>query len=267
MRVLSQSDLIVVKVGTKLLTDTTGDNDQFDENSYRSIGSEIRQLSESGYSVILVSSGAITAGILSEGKQRKYVTSLPEVQRYATRGWGIVVNKWQEAIGRDKISVSLLTKSDIRGKNTKEQLLNVIGCCMSYGDVFLVNENDSISDYEIRYGDNDTLASEVAVACMKSSMFKSVSLVLLTTSHGLNKIADDDRTLISEVSDINTVRQYAFGASNEHSRGGMTSKLSAAEFATDSGVPTYIANGRVDGVIKKVLNRQVGTYFCARHRL
>lgn len=263
MKKLIDSDLVVVKVGTNLLTDTSGDTDTFDDRSYQHIADEINRLSSEGASVILVSSGAISAGIISEGKDRKYVTSLPDVQRYATRGWSIVVNKWKEAIGESRVSVSLLTKSEIHNPGTRAQMLSVIGCCLSHDDIFLINENDCISDFEIRYGDNDVLASEVAVACSESRMFKSVRLVMLTTANGLNRVASDDTTLIREVKNISDVEGFAGGSANEHSRGGMQTKVQAAKLATVKGVDVYVANGRADNVIFDALSGKIGTRFLA----
>ena len=92
-------------------------------------------------------------------------------------------------------------------------------------------------------------------------MFKSIRLVLLTNKNGLNKIADDDNTLIRTVDDVSKVEKYAGDANNNHSRGGMKSKIKAAKIATSQGVETYIANGLEKSAIKRTINKDIGTYF------
>jgi glutamate 5-kinase len=219
------------------------------------------QLTDEGGCVVLVSSAAITAGVLSDGKIRTGSEAVVEEQRYAARGWDTVVQKWKSTIGAERVSATLLTKREIHNGNMRRKALGVIACCFEHNDIFVVNENDTISDDEIKFGDNDALAAELAVALAQAGMFKSVQLVLLTDEHGLYKDINDRESLIRKVTDIDEVEGYANGTSSINSTGGMLTKVKAARQATEIGIKTYIAHGRVSNAIKRCLAREVGTYF------
>jgi len=246
-----KENLLVVKVGTNVLSN---------DGSFDRIGGEISQLSNDETSVILVSSGAISAGIRHDGKYREDVTDAAELQRYALLGWHDVVQRWGKAI-KKRISPALITKHELDTAATRAKLLGVIACCLVHGDIFLTNENDAVCDDEIRFGDNDTLAGELAVVCTLSGMFQRVRLILLTNKNGLNRVADDDETLIRTVDDIAAIKKYAGDVVDAHSRGGMITKVRAAEIAKQMGVETFIANGWEDRAIARALAGEIGTRF------
>lgn len=257
----TEKDLIIVKVGTNVLTDTTGTNDALDQKSFNLIGQQVRALTDQGVGVILVSSGAITAGVLGEKKRREDISNMFDLQRYAARGWDCVVQQWKQSIGDGRVSSTLLTKREIHTESMREKALGVISCCLSHGDIFVVNENDTISDDEIKFGDNDTLAAAIAVGCARAKLFRSVKMVLLTNINGLRTDRDDEATLVPLVTDISSIEHYAGDAANGHSRGGMMTKVRAARVALDADVETFIADGRVDDAIRKVLAGEIGTHF------
>lgn len=256
-----EKDLLIVKVGTNVLAETGNGHERLNEQTFESIGNEVRQLSDTDYGVILVSSGAITAGVFGEQKRRGDICSAVEEQRYAARGWDTIVQKWKSVVGSERVSSTLLTKREIHTDKMRAKLLGVIVCCLSHKDIFVVNENDCLSDDEIRFGDNDTLAAALAAECAIAGLAQSVKLVLLTNKDGLNKVADDDSTLIRTVTDIDEIEQFAGNAANGHSRGGMITKVNAARTAKVAGVETYIANGRTNNAVRKALAREIGTYF------
>ncbi len=256
-----EKNLLIIKVGTNVLADTEHDSEKLNKTSFENIGREVRHLSDSGTGIILVSSGAITAGIVDEGKKRKEVKNAVELQRYAARGWDRVLQQWKLAIGDKRISSTMLTKREVHTKSMRDKALSVINCCLSHNDIFIVNENDTISDDEIKFGDNDTLAAALAVECINAGLFTSVKLLLLTNVGGLNKVAHDSTTLIRKVTDITSVEQYAGDATSNHSRGGMKTKVDAARTATRAGIETYITNGRTTRVITRTLDGEVGTRF------
>lgn len=257
----TEKDLVIVKVGTNILADTTAKDEKLDDQSFLRIGKQVRELSDAGIGVILVSSGAITAGVLGEKKRRGDIDNVFELQRYAARGWDSVVQQWKQSIGSGRVSSTLLTKREIHTEAMRTKALGVMSCCLSHGDVFVVNENDTISDDEIKFGDNDTLAAAIAVECARAELFRSVKMVLLTNINGLRTDRDDATTLVSNVTDIAAVECYAGGAANGHSRGGMATKVRAAKLAAEAGIETFIADGRVDGAIGKVLAGEIGTRF------
>ena len=257
----TEKDLIIVKVGTNVLTDISEDREILNTQAFDRIGREVRALSDAGMGIILVSSGAITAGVLGDNRRRQDVDNMYDLQRYAARGWDQVVQQWKRSIGGERVSSTLLTKREIHTEAMRTKALGVMSCCLSYNDVFVVNENDTISDDEIKFGDNDTLAAALAVECERSKLFRSVRLVLLTNIDGLRVHKDDAATILREVDDIAQVERYAGAAANEHSRGGMVTKVQAAKVATRAGVATYIADGRMQDAVREVLDHKIGTYF------
>ena len=257
----TDKDLIIVKVGTNVLTDTTDSVEILDQQAFNQIGHEVCRLTDRGFGVIVVSSGAITAGVLGDQKRREDIDNIFALQRYAARGWDIVVQQWKKSIGHQRVSSTLLTKREIHNEAMRTKALGVMSCCLSHGDVFVVNENDTISDDEIKYGDNDTLAAALAVECARAGLFASVKLVMLTNIDGLRTDQNDESTLLRKVTDISSVEKYAGLANNGHSRGGMMTKIKAAKVATTVGVEVYIADGRVNRAVEKALSRQIGTHF------
>ena len=246
-----------------MLANCENSQEQLSVAAFMNIGTELRELSDAGYAIVLVSSGAITAGVFGDQKSRDDVEAGAEERRYAARGWDIVVQQWKHAIGENRVSSTLLTKRELHNESMRAMLMEVIACCLSHGDIFVVNENDCLSDDEIKFGDNDTLAAAIAVACKSSGLFESVKLLLLTNKNGLNKIASDDSTLIETVTDISSVETFAGSAANKHSRGGMITKIQAAKHATSYDIDTYIANGATPNAIKKTIDRKIGTHFVA----
>ncbi|HUD06443.1 MAG TPA: hypothetical protein VMR34_01005 [Candidatus Saccharimonadales bacterium] len=261
MENLDKKDLLVVKVGTNLLVDKTQDQEKLNDNSFIHIGSQALELTESGYGVVIVSSGAVTAGVISDGKKRDGTEEMVELQRYAARGWDSVVKAWKRAIGSNRVSSTLLTKRELRDQKTRKSALGVIACCLGHQDIFIVNENDTISDDELKYGNNDTLAGELASTLAVAGIFKSARLVLLTDKSGLNRDKNDDSTLIRVVSDIESVRLYADDSGDINSKGGMLTKLNAAEHAKFFGIETFIAGGAEDSSITRAVSGEIGTRF------
>lgn len=254
-------DVVLVKVGTNTLTTGQSGHVQLDKEAFAAIGYQLRQLADQGYGVILVSSGAITAGVSHERRRREEVADVTKERRYAARGWDIVVQQWKEAIGSSRVSSTLLTKREVHSESMRGMLLDVVDCCLAHGDVFVVNENDCLSDDEIKFGDNDTLAASLAETCARSGRFRSVQMVLLTDVNGLRRVASDASTLIRQVDDIDEVEEFATAVASHHSRGGMTSKIRAARIATAAGVVTTIASGREADVVACALAGEVGTCF------
>ena len=200
---MTKNELIIIKVGTNTLVDH--DYDTLHHDVFARIGMEIRELHAQGYSVILVSSGAISAGVLHDAKKREHIDSTIELQRYAARGWDIVVQKWKDHIGDTRVSSTLLTKRELHDETMRSQICKVMTCCLSHGDAFLVNENDTISNDEITFGDNDQLAAELAIAMSKEKIFDTIQLVLLTNTNGLYRDIKDQSSRIKTVYSISEV--------------------------------------------------------------
>jgi glutamate 5-kinase len=250
------SKLLVVKVGTNTLLDDT---------AFARIGGEVRDINKGNTGVIVVSSGAISAGVQHDGKRREDITTPVESQLYATLGWPIVTRQWQDAMGADTlVAPMLITKENLDSKSTRTKLLGTLALALERGVVPLINENDALCDDEIRFGDNDTLAAHLATACVSSLVqFDKTKLILLTNRDGLYKDPDDASSLIRVVSDIEAAEQFAGSTNDVNSRGGMITKVQAAKIARSAGVETYIANGATDHAISRAASQDIGTYFPA----
>lgn len=256
---MDKKELIIIKVGTNTLVDY--DYDALHHDVFARISMEIRELHAQGHAVILVSSGAISAGVLNDAKKREHIDDVTELQRYAARGWDIVVQKWKDHIGDAHVSSTLLTKRELHDETMRAQICKVITCCLEHGDTFLVNENDTISNDEITFGDNDQLAAELAIAMDKENIFDSIKLVLLTDTNGLYRNINDEASRIATVHSIADVAKHISDSNDTHSRGGMSSKLRAAERATQAGIETFIADGRAARTIHDTLAGTTGTHF------
>ncbi len=259
---MKNKELIIIKVGTNTLVDH--DYDALHHNVFAHIGMEIQALQAQGHSVVLISSGAISAGVLGDAKKREHVDDVTELQRYAARGWDIVVQKWKDHIGDARVSSTLLTKRELHDETMRRQICKVILCCLTHGDTFLVNENDTISNDEITFGDNDQLATELAIAMQKEKVFSSIKLILLTNTNGLYADIHDDSSRIEVVHPDDNVSRYINDSQDTHSRGGMASKLYAARRAVANNIETFIADGRTEDVIARTLSYQSGTSFATK---
>lgn len=259
---MQKKELIIIKVGTNTLVDH--DYDTLHGDVFANISTEIRDLQTQGYATILISSGAISAGVLGDAKKREHVSDVTELQRYAARGWDTVVQKWKEHIGASHVSSTLLTKRELHDETMRVQICKVILCCLAHGDTFLVNENDTISNDEITFGDNDQLATELAIALRKEEVFSSIKLILLTNTNGLYANIHDESSRIEVVQPDDDVSRYINDSQGTHSRGGMASKLYAARRAAANNIETFIADGRAEDVIARTLSHQSGTSFATK---
>jgi glutamate 5-kinase len=148
----------------------------------------------------------------------------------------------------------LLTHQDLDSRMRYENAGNTLERLFQFGGVIpIINENDSVAVEELNFGDNDLLSAEVAMLCRASL------LVILTSVDGL---LASDGTRIAEVSDIEAVRSLATREGGVYSRGGMVSKLEAASFARQAGIPTVIGSGLRAGLLwQAVKGESVGTRF------
>lgn len=258
---MNNKELVIIKVGTNSLVDH--DYDTLHGNVFTQIGDEIHALQDAGYAVILVSSGAISAGVMGDAKKREHINDTVELQRYAARGWDTIVQNWKQHLGSEHVSSTLLTKRELHNDTMRRQICKVIMCCLSHGDTFLVNENDTISNDEITFGDNDQLAVELAIALQKENIFASIQLILLTNTNGLYADIQDESTRIKAIYPGDDVSRHINDSHDTHSRGGMTSKLRAATRAAANNIDVFIADGRASDTIHQALKGTAGTHFIA----
>ncbi len=252
-------NLLVVKVGTTLVSSST---DFLDREKMRHIIEDISFLEEGGTRIILVSSGAIGAGMGVLGLKTR-PKLLPEKQAAAAIGQGKLMHFYKELFNECGLRVAqvLLTKDDLDDRVKYLNARNTLSTLLQYeGIVPIVNENDTVAVDEIKFGDNDTLSAVVA-AKMQADL-----LVILSNVDGLydcDPQKSKTPTLNEDVCDItDDLRQVCGSAGAETSVGGMAPKLEAARIATLSGIGMILANGEREHILRDIFSEKCKcTYF------
>ena len=252
---LKEAKRIVVKVGSRVLVDETG---KPDHDRIFSLVSGIAAAHETGHEMILVSSGAIAAGIEALGLDRRPDT-LPGLQMAAAVGQTRLMSLYSHLFGQRHIKVGqiLLTddllKVDERRTNAKNTLINLI----EHRIVPVINENDTVATEEITFGDNDLLAALVSV------LIEADALILLTMTDGLHDENGERVAFVERVCD--DILALDKGANGHLSTGGMSSKLISAAKAAEADIPVVIADGQANGIIQSILHGDdTGTLIVSR---
>ena len=239
--ILQDTKRLVIKVGSALLIDNT--SHEIKNNWIETLCADIADLKRDGVEIVIVSSGAIGAG-RSVLKQGTKTLRLEEKQAAAAAGQIRLTNIWQEKFVAHEIVLAqiLLTPSDTEQRRRHLNARNTIETLLGLGSIPIINENDTVTTEEIRFGDNDRLAARVA------QMIIADTLVLLSDIDGLytaDPRKDATAEFIDEVSEITPdIKNMASEAAPGNSSGGMVTKLAAAEIATRAGCQVIIADGR-----------------------
>ncbi len=257
-------NVLVLKVGTNTLVERTVDgSERLDKASFERLGRQVLELQDAGQSIVIVSSAAITAGMVEVGLKSRS-TEMSELQRLASIGWRHVLNAWDSALRRKTIGELLLTQRELGMSTERDEALRVTYTLLKHGDIAVANENDAITHEEIAFGDNDTLAATYAAQISRSSLFGSnVRLVLLSDIDGVYGDVNDASSVIATIDDIGQFEHLAKGATSQNGTGGMVTKFSAAKIANANGVEMWVANGRIENAIQRTLNGEIGTHFVA----
>jgi glutamate 5-kinase len=178
-------NILVIKVGTSTLTRRNMNGQlELDMKSFKRIGQQVINLKDAGYTIAIVSSAAITAGMVETGlavRPSNTESSMPTLQALASIGWRHVLNAWDDALEALIIGELLVTRQELERDSERSELLRVARSLMLSGAVPIINENDAITHEKIAYGDNDTLAANFAVRLKRSSLFgDKVSVVVLS---------------------------------------------------------------------------------------
>jgi len=248
---------VVVKVGSALLRDPQGG---LRESVVAHIVQQLCALRHQGHEVLLVSSGAVALGIQVLGAQGIPRTIVYQ-QAAAAIGQSHLIWTYGRLFGvfQQKVAQILLTHEDLRSRTRYLNARNTLLTLLQYGVIPIINENDTVSVEEIRFGDNDTLS---AMVC---NLVEADILVILTHLEGLytaDPRLHPEATLIPVVEKIDArVEAMASSATHQTGRGGMASKIRAAKIAGSNGIHTYIANGvHPDVVLRLLAGDQVGTH-------
>jgi glutamate 5-kinase len=256
--VIALAHTVVVKVGTNVLT---ADDGTLDPQRVQALADQVARIRQTGRRVALVSSGAIGAGMGRLGLARR-PTDLRHLQACAAVGQGFLMRAYQEALAGHGIHTAqiLLTAGDFDTRTRYLNARNTIVTLFEWGCLPIINENDTVSVAEIRFGDNDHLAA------MVTNLLQAPLLILLTVVEGLyatDPRGDPNAPLLATVPHIDgSVMDMAGGSRSSLGTGGMRSKIRAARLATAAGESVLMANGARLGVLDAVFAAEpVGTLF------
>ena len=254
---LKNSKIIVIKIGSSLLID---ENKKIRKKWLSEFSKDIKDLLNQNKRIIIVSSGAIAMGCKKLNLSKRNL-KLDKSQAVASIGQIELMNLFTETFLKNKINISqiLLTLEDTeqrrRALNAKRTFENLF----QLNFVPIVNENDSIATSEIKYGDNDRLASRVAqISAADALILLSDVEGLYTTNPKINKNAE----LIKEIKNIDkNIEQISTKSVGEHGTGGMKTKIDAAKICQLSGCIMAIANGLPLRPIKRIIEKNNCTWF------
>ncbi len=245
---------VVVKVGTSSLTDK---NSKLDPLKVKKVVKEVMSLRRLGKEVLLVTSGAIGAGVGRLGLKRR-PGELSMLQAAAAVGQGILMNVYERYFGKygQPIAQLLLTKEDFLHPERSKNLRNTLRALRSCGVVPVVNENDSVAVEEIKFGDNDLLSAHLAI------LSEADLLILLSDVNGLYT-GDPKREkgvrILREVREFTPQLEKLAGGKGF---GGMKTKLQAAKLVCSAGIPAVVAKAGERNVLERLLRgEEVGTLF------
>ena len=251
---------IVIKIGSSSITHSeTGDLSKIEK-----LIRQIADLRGAGKEVVLVSSGAIATGRHSLGINEKPST-LSQKQALAAVGQARLIMEYRKLFSEYNLRIAqiLMTKSTITEDTYRDNAKATFTQLLVYGAVPIVNENDTISTYEIQFGDNDRLSALV------SALVEADLLILLSDIDGLytdDPNSNKNAEFISFVEDVD--KYMGMGKSTSKSglgTGGMYTKLLAAQIATNSGCDMVIASAEDMSIIENIANgEEIGTYFPAK---
>ena len=254
--ILKSASRIVVKLGTGVLTD---DRKLVDPAQLKQLVAQMAALRKAGKEVVLVTSGAVGAGMGALGYNTR-PSDLAEKQACAAVGQSRLMATYDQLFSAHKLVVAqvLLTHEDLEHHERHLNARNTLVTLLNRGVVPIINENDAVSFTEIKFGDNDKLSALVA------SLLPADLLVILTTVDGvIENFGKPEARTLSVVEQIDaSIENMAGGTTSVTAVGGMKSKIEAAKIAVRSGIPLVIASGRKMDVLEKILSgADEGTMF------
>ena len=256
---LIETSRMVVKLGTGILT---GRRKQIDPRKIEQLVEQVAAQHKDGREVVVVSSGAVGAG-MGVLNIEKRPTDLSDLQACAAVGQSALMSTYSELFAKYNLKVAqvLLTHDDLEDKDRHLNARNTLVSLLDKGVIPIVNENDAVSYTELKFGDNDWLAS--LVACLLPADL----LVILTTVDGLvENFGKKNPHTITVVEKIDThIQKLAGGTLSNTAIGGMEAKIRAAKMTIRTGIPLVIASGKKKRVISNIVDgKDEGTFFVPR---
>lgn len=255
------NQLIVIKIGTTSLTEADAG---ISPKKVKRLVSQIGDIKKAGHQVIVVTSGAIAAGFQRLGYQER-PTTVAAKQAAAAVGQGLLIEEYTKylyALGYVGAQL-LVNRTDFTDKRRYQNAFNTLMTLLKKNAVPIINENDTVSIEELKFGDNDTLSAHVA------ALIHADLLILLTDVDGLytsDPHRDSTARRLETIEHIGAdIEDMARSTAGKTGTGGMRSKISAAKLATASGVPVFICSSADDGILLKAVKGEAdGTYFMAQ---
>lgn len=259
-KLIKNSRRWVIKIGSALLTD---DGKGLDYEGMADWVEQIAHLSKRGYEVVLVSSGAVAAGVARLGWSER-PTAVHELQAAAAVGQSRLIQAYEEAFQKYNLKTAqvLLDHDDLSNRQRYLNARSTLKTLTSLSVIPIVNENDTVVTDEIRFGDNDTLAALVA------NLIQAETLCILTDQKGMFD-SDPRRNALAQIiherSALDEGLSAMAGEGGSWGRGGMLSKVSAARLAARSGANTLIIGGREESIISRTAAGEIqGTLLFAQ---
>lgn len=246
----------VIKIGSALLTN---DGQGVDLPRIHDWVAQMAKLQQSGIEIILVSSGAVAAGIKALGWSKR-PTEMPLLQAAAAVGQASLVQQYQQFFNQHQLHSAqiLLTHDDLSNRTRYLNARATLRALIEHSIVPIINENDTVVTDEIRFGDNDTLGALVA------NLVEADALIILTDQDGVfdaDPRGNPNAKLIHRTKATDPMLLQVAGGGGELGRGGMITKIRAALLAARSGAATCIVGGRIEQVLTRLAAQEhLGTW-------
>ena len=256
------NELLIVKIGTSSVVDEAG---QLNSTAIKNIAEAVTYEKSVGKDVMLVLSGAISAGAAELGVNRSdYEGRFDELSALAAVGQIPLMHLWSEALAPYHLAQNLVTPLELASSEEGPAYIRKAVATLGMGAIVGVNENDAVADDEIKYGDNDSLMANIAV-CMHRLGHWTVKPIILTDVDGLydRDPRDSAARQIKVVRNIDSVREYAVDGNSEHGTGFMDTKLDAAKILGAAGLSMHLGLGSAEQPIRRLTHRNEGTLFAA----
>ena len=256
---LGGAETVVVKVGSRVLS---GPDGRLDIGQVRALSTQLATIADGGHQVVLVSSGAVASGMGRLGLTQR-PTDLARLQAVAAVGQAHLIQTYESyfsTLGRHAAQI-LLIADDLDDRTRYLNVRNTLLALLQLGVIPIINENDTVAVDELltTFGDNDRLAAMVA------GLFSRPALIILSDVEGVYNTdpRNPEAKVLHTIGQVDqSIFDLAVNRATGISKGGMGSKLKAAQFVTQSGAPVIIAGGRVENVLTRLIaGEELGTLF------